>query len=82
MTQYNDLTVKLPNKQLNKLKSEIKNGSEVTFFRCCKISSNVVGYSNDENTFAHKLLLTNTQVLRLCRALTNNSSANIKLSKT
>ena len=28
-----------------------------------KISSNVVGDSNDEDNFLHKLLLTNTQVL-------------------
>ena len=27
-----------------------------------KISSNVIGDSNDENNFPHKLLLTNTQV--------------------
>ena len=30
MTQYNTLNVKLSNSQLNKLKSGIKNGSEVT----------------------------------------------------
>ena len=30
MTQYNTLNVKLSNSQLNKLKSVIKNGSEVT----------------------------------------------------
>ena len=47
-----------------------------------KISSNVVGDSNDENNFPHKLLLTITQVLRLRKAFANNSSANIKLSKT
>ena len=47
-----------------------------------KISSNVVGDSNDENNFHHKLLLTNTQVLRLCKAFANNFSINIKLSKT
>ena len=28
------------------------------------------------------MLLTNTQLLKLCKAFTNNSSANIKLSKT
>ena len=54
MTQYNTLNVKLPNSQLNKLKSGIKNGTEVTL----KISSNVVDDSNDENNFRHKLLLT------------------------
>ena len=78
MTQYNTLNVKLSNSQLNKLKSGIKNGTEVTL----KLSSNVVGDSNDENNFPHKLLLTNTQVLRLRKAFANNSSANIKLSKT
>ena len=58
MTQYNTLNVKLPNLQLNKLKLGIKNSTEVTL----KISSNVVGDSNNENNFPHKLVLTNTQV--------------------
>ena len=31
--------------------------------------------------FLHKLLLTNTQIGRLCKAFANNSSANVKLSK-
>ena len=61
--------------QLNKLKSGIKNGTEVTL----KISPNVVGDSNDENNFLHKLLLTNTQV---SKAFANNSSGSLKLSKT
>ena len=77
MTQYNTLNVKLSNLQLNKLKLGIKNGTEVTL----KISSNIVGDSNDENKFPHKLLLTNTQVSKLCKAFANGSSANIKLSK-
>ena len=47
-----------------------------------RISWNVVGYSNDENNFPHKLLLTNTQVPRLCWNFGNNSLVNIKLSKT
>ena len=78
MTQYNTLNVKLSNSQLNKLKSGIKNGTEVTL----KSSLNVVGDSNDENNFPHKLLLTNIQVSKLCKAFANNSSASIKLSKT
>ena len=53
MIQYNTLNVKLSNSQLNELKSGIKNGTEVTL----KLSSNVVGDSNDENNFPHKLLL-------------------------
>ena len=32
--------------------------------------------------FSHKLLLTNAQVSKLCKAFVNNSSANLKLSKT
>ena len=47
-----------------------------------KISSNVVGDSNDEIIFRYKLLLTNTQVSKLRKAFANNSSASIKLSKT
>ena len=62
---------------MNKLKLGIKNGTEVTF----ETSSNAVGDSNDENNFPHKLL-TNTQVSKLQKAFGNNSSANIKLSKT
>ena len=64
MTQYNTLNLKLSNLKLNKLKSGIKDGTEVTF----KLSSNVVVDYNDENNFPHKLLLTNTQVSKLRRA--------------
>ena len=46
------------------------------------MSSIVVGDSNDVNNFHHRLLLTNTQVSRLCIAFANNSSANIKLLKS
>ena len=77
MAQHNTLNIKLPNSQLNKLKSRIKNNTEVTL----QVSSNVVGDSNDENNFPHKLLLTNAQVSKLPKAFANNSSANIKLSK-
>ena len=47
-----------------------------------KLSSNFVGDSNDVNKFLHNLLLTDTQVLMLCKAFANNSSANTKLSKS
>ena len=78
MTQYNTLNVKLPNSQLHKLKSAIKDGTKVTL----NLSSNVVGDSNDENNFPYKLLLTNTQVSKILKAFANGLSANIKLSKT
>ena len=69
MTQYNTLNVKLSNSQLDKLTPGIENGTEVTL----KLSSNVVGDSNDENIFPDKLLLTNTQVSKLHKALSNSS---------
>ena len=40
----------------------------------------MIGYN--DNNFPHKLLLTNTQVLNLRKAFENNSSGNIKLSKS
>ena len=78
MIQYNTLNVKLSTSQLNKLKSGIRNGSEVTL----RLSSNIIGNSNDETNFPHRLLLTNTYVSRLHKSFANNSSANIKLTKT
>ena len=60
------------------MKSATKNGIRVTL----NISSNIVNDPNDENTFLHKLLITNTQVSMLRKAFSNGSSANIKLSKT
>ena len=58
MTQHNTLNVKLSNSQLNRLKLGIKNSSEVT----SNLSSNVIGDSNYETKFPHKLLLTDKQV--------------------
>ena len=78
MTWYNILNVKLSYSQLNELKSAIKNDTEVTL----KLSWNIVCDSNAENNFPHKLLLTNTHVSKLRKGFANNSSANIKLSKT
>ena len=65
----------MSNSQLNKLKSGIKHGTEVTL----KLSSNVVGNSSDETNLPHKLLLTDAQVARILKAFANNSSTNVKL---
>ena len=78
MTQYNSLNVKLSNSQLNKLKSSIKNETDVVL----RISSNMVGNSNDNTNFPHELLLTNRQVANIRKAFAKNTSADIKLSKT
>ena len=61
MTEYNTLIVKLSNSQLNKLKSGIKNWTEVTL----NLSSNLIGNSNDETNFLHKILSTGTQISKL-----------------
>ena len=78
MAQYNSLDVKLSNSQLNKLKSAIKNETDVAL----RLSSNMVGNSDDETNFPHKLLLTNRQVANLRKAFANYLSTDIKLSKT
>ena len=78
MTQYNSLSVKLSNSQRNKLKSAIKNETDVVL----RLLSNMVGNSGDNTNFPHELLLTNTQVENLCKAFANHLSSNIKLSKT
>ena len=78
MTQYNSLNVKLSNSQLNKLKSSIKNETDVVL----RISSNMVSNSNDNTNFPHGLLLTNRQVANIRKHFANHSSIDIKLSKT
>ena len=42
----------------------------------------MIGDSNDETNFSHELLLTDRQVSTIRKAFSNNSSANIKFSKT
>ena len=78
MTQYNSLNVKLSNSQLNKLKSAIKNETEVVL----RLSSNMIGDSNDETNFPIKLLLTDRQVTNIYKAFADHSSIDIKLAKT
>ena len=78
MTQYNTLNVNLSNySQLNKLKSAIKNETDVIL----RLSSNMIGNSDDETNFPHKLLLTNRQVANLRKAFANHTSTDAKLSK-
>ena len=50
MTQYHSINVKLPNSQLNKLKSETKNATDITL----RLSSNVNG-TNETNFPCHLL---------------------------
>ena len=77
MTQYNSLNVTLSNSQLNKLKSAIKNETDVVL----RLSSTMVGNSGDNTNFPHELLLTDRQVANIRKAFTNNLSTDIKFSK-
>ena len=78
MLSINMLNIKLCNSQLNKLKTAIKNGTEVTL----NLSSTLIGNSNDETNFSHKWLITDTQVSKVCKGFANGPSANIEFSKT
>ena len=64
--------------QLNKLKTAIKNKNDVV----TRLSPNMIGDSNDQTNFLHELLLTDRQVSNIRKAFSNNSSVDIKFSKT
>ena len=53
MTQYNSLNVKLSNPQLNKLKSAVKNKTDVIL----RLSSNMIANSDDETNFPHNIIV-------------------------
>ena len=71
------MNVKLSNFQLNELKSALKNETDVIL----RLSSNMIGDSDYEANFPHKLLLTNRQVANLCEAFAKHTSTDIKLLK-
>ena len=50
MIQYNSLNAKLSNFQINKLKPATENKTEVVL----RLSSNMIGNSDDEINFPHK----------------------------
>ena len=56
----------------------MKNEAELVL----RLSSNMIGNSDDETNFPNELLLTNKQVANLRKAFANNSSPDIKLSKS
>ena len=56
----------------------MKNENDVVI----KLSPNMIGDSNDQTNFPHELLLTNRQVASIRKAFSNNSSVDIKFSKT
>ena len=58
LLNYDTSNVKLSYLQLNKLKSWIKNVTQVT----SNLPSNAVGEWNDDSNFTYKLLSTDTQI--------------------
>ena len=68
MTQYNRLNVKLSNSQLTKLKSAIKNETDVVI----RLSPNMIGDSNDIANFMYELLVTERQISSTRKAFANN----------
>ena len=78
MTQYNSFNVRLSNSHFNELKSAVRNETDVVL----RLSSNMIGNSDDNTNFPHELLLTNRQVANLHKAFAKNTSTDIMLSKT
>ena len=79
MTQYNRLNTKLSNSGLNKIKSAKKNKKTDAVIR---LSPNMIDDSKDKTNFPHEFLLTNRLVSSIRKAFANNSSVDIKFSKT
>ena len=73
MVEYSKVNVKLPNSQLNKLKTAAKTQTGVTLRMNIKIF--------DRNNLSHELLLTTRQKPKLRTGFENNMSTDIKLSK-
>ena len=68
MTQFNTLNVKLSNSQVNKFKSGVKNGTQVTL----RFSLNMVDDSSDETNLTLNLFFTKTQVSKIDKAFQKN----------
>ena len=73
MVEYNKENVKLPDLQLNKLKSASKNQTKVT------LRMNIKSFNG--NNLPHELLLTARQKTKLRNAFKNNMPTDIKFFK-
>ena len=67
----------MSNSELNKLISAIRNKTQFSL----NLSSNLIGNSNDETIFPHKLLFTNTQVSKIHKAFKNIKFLKTQLSQ-
>ena len=73
MVEYTKINCKLTNAQLNKLKTAVKSNEEAS------LRLGIKNFNKDE--LPHELLLTTRQNTKLCNAINNNLSTDIKLSK-
>ena len=73
MVEQNTVNAKLPDSQLNKLKSAVKSKQGTTLRMNARMFST--------NNLPHELLLTTRQTTKLRNAIENNMSTDIKLSK-
>ena len=71
MANYQELWVKLTNTQLSKLKYAAKNRTEA-----------ILKLNKKDEELPHKLFLTTRQTTKIRNAFANNTSTDIKLSKT
>ena len=73
MVEYNKVNVKLPDTQLKKLLTAVKNKTGTTLRISLKMFNG--------NNLPHELLLTTKQKTKLGNAFNNNMSTDLKLSK-
>ena len=76
MIQCKSINIKLFISQIKKLKSTTKNRTGVTL----RLSINIIGNAEPDSPHTH--LLTNTQVSNIRKLFSNNSLADLKISKT
>ena len=74
MVEYTEVNVKLSDSQIKKLKDSVKDNTGTTLRISLKIFSG--------NNLPHELLLTTRQKTKIRNAFNNNTSTDLKLSKT
>ena len=73
MVEYSEINCKLTNVQLNKFKKVVKSNEGAT------LRIGIKNFNKDEHP--HKLLLTTRQNTKLCNAVNNNLTTDMKFSK-
>ena len=74
MVEYTEVNVKLSDSQIKKLKDSVKDNTGTTLRISLKLFNG--------NNLPHELLLTTRQKTKIRNAFNNNTSTDLKLSKT